>query len=199
MSTTLLWLECSFVSLCLQSHVGWTLPSPDRADFAVTPSESTLICLHCSALSHGCSSPNVFLYQAEDSSVSLKKNSHVLSTFWIFPPMPRQTSEVCVDPSGFGWLTHYYQPKKWNILKIRAGSESMTQLCQHFLWRGASLSGWEHMAVIRPADNKTLCHKSSPKNKAVRVIFAGCDGASTVCCLRGIVSWLIFAWLWETS
>lgn len=44
------------------------------------------------------------------------------------------------------------------------------------------------MAVIRPADNKTPCHKSSQKTKAVRLIFAHSVRACTVCCSEGIVS-----------
>lgn len=46
------------------------------------------------------------------------------------------------------------------------------------------------MAVIRPADNKKLCHKSSQKTKAVRLIFAHCVRARTVCCSEGTVSFL---------
>lgn len=44
------------------------------------------------------------------------------------------------------------------------------------------------MAVIRPADNKTPCHKSPQKTKAVRLIFAHSVRARTVCCSEGIVS-----------
>lgn len=44
------------------------------------------------------------------------------------------------------------------------------------------------MAVIRPADNKTPCHKSSQKTKAVRLIFAHSVRARTVCCSERIVS-----------
>lgn len=40
------------------------------------------------------------------------------------------------------------------------------------------------MAVIRPADNKTLCHKSSQKTKAVMLIFAHSVRAHTVLLLR---------------
>lgn len=44
------------------------------------------------------------------------------------------------------------------------------------------------MAVIRPADNKTPCHKSPQKAMALRLIFAHSVRARAVCCSEGGLS-----------
>lgn len=60
--------------------------------------------------------------------------------------------------------------------------------------------GVRRTAVIRPTDNKTACHKSPQKTKAVRLIFAHSVRARTVCCSEGIVSsFFFFFFCWKTE
>lgn len=78
------------------------------------------------------------------------------------------------------------------ILKICAESSRECGTALKTFWALCGVEplyfGGERMAVIRPADNKTQCHKSSQKTKAVRLIFAHSVRARTVCCSDGIVS-----------
>lgn len=69
---------------------------------------------------------------------------------------------------------------------MRARGAALTTLWA--LWRGTSLFGGERMAVIRPADNKTPCHKSPQKAMALRLIFAHSVRARAVCCSEGGLS-----------
>lgn len=73
---------------------------------------------------------------------------------------------------------------------MRARGAALTTLWA--LWRGTSLFGGERMAVIRPADNKTPCHKSPQKAMALRLIFAHSVRARAVCCSEGGIVSLFF-------